>query len=501
MTRRFAFSALLACCCALPTAALAGLVPPGPPVPVTDAYTLGYQEGFAAGIPVGREECRANPSGCGIYPTNVLPPAQYGETEPNDSIYNANFIPEGVNFWGQSYSTADQDWFYVVTSEPNTNLNLTFSLPEASTSSCRTVIGDDGSISFDCSCQQGSDPATGNDILLCSLTGWIVSIRNAAGLVIAEFDTGFTSVDHAKAGINYRVTLGLAGTHYIQIRPNDGRFSYQMYNLTVMLQKSPNDNPTQNVGYVDAEIEPNYFPSWATEVFNTVSMYGTINLATTGWVCSADECQFAFTHLEDDWFKFYSKDKNQILQIAFCDRTVCSEGAWFVEIFDQPQALDYDPDGTRAARPLMTFNVQATGDPASGVDGRPGVWQIGLRNPGNYFIRVSMKRTLQALCAEWGQDRNNDGLVERDARGTPVHSCACGDGKPQCEINIPNTPTTTGEDDEEGWARCPDGSEGDAQCTVGCICTATRGVVEVPANDITAQYNFTLSTSPMGPRP
>lgn len=508
---------LIAACCALPTAALAGLVTPDDPQPVTDAYTLGFNDGFIAGTQNGRELCHADPSSCSIFLSNVLPPAQYGETEPNDNMLSANPLTQHVNFWGHSHNQNDQDWYYFVTQEQNYNLTLNFSLPQA----------------------------TGNDI-----SGWNISVRNAIGMVLSEFDTSSTTVEYASSGISRRTTLGLSGTYYIVVRPTSGQFDSQPYNLAIALEPSLNNSPAFAGGFADVEVEPNDVPAQSTFLSPGVSMYGLVNLRFDLARCNDTEC----TYLQDepDWY-VYESPGNEILQLSFCDRNRCSPGDWFVQVFDLAAAdaiqnHGLDPD---AATPLMAFNT----DTASSTDGEtytpPDTWQLGLQNSGPYFLRIGHKRTLQAPCVQWAIDSDQNGIPENRPG-----SCACTSGEPFCTIDIADPTGTT---NQLAWPPCPDGAGGgtsslcpvscvcvDQNCQLyqtdadgdglpgpnpqpcrclpvgttlscgvtvanpgtpfsvpgtieaGCVCTQTGGVVEIPENEVTAQYNFTLTTSAFG---
>ncbi|MBK5969729.1 hypothetical protein CCR91_13360 [Thiorhodovibrio winogradskyi] len=447
----------------------------GDPQPVTDNYNLGYQDGYAAGVPVGREQCRQNPSSCSINLTNVLPPAQYGETEPNDTLISADPLTTSVNFWAQSYGWEDQDWYYLVTPDQNYNLTVNFSLPEANTN---------------------------------LMTGWNVSIRNAVGMVLTEFNTDFTTVESARAGISYRATVGLAGAYYIVVKPVLDQFNYQPYNLAVAMEPSPFDGPAFAGGYYDAETEPNNEWNAADNITNGVSMYGLVNLEFSGVV--AGDPDYTWGQGEADWY-VYESPGNEIVQLSFCDRQFCSNGNWLVQFFDQARAMDpqafagnivsgADPYDAAA---LVSFNTTNCGlepcDSASvcptTCDARtdPEVWNLGIQQSGTYYIRVNHKRLIAAPCAGYQIDSNNDGLPDGGA-------CGCDTGY-SCDIDIlnPGTPTTTAEG-EPDYPFCPDGSGGgtSAQCTAGCICTAYGGVVAIPEDFYTSQYNFTWITNPFG---
>jgi hypothetical protein len=511
-------------------------------------FDLGYEAGFGAGIATGQDNCRQDPSSCSIFLNNVLPPAQYGETEPNDTSISADPLSQHVNFWGQSYGYEDEDWYYLVTPEQNYNLTINFSLPEA----------------------------TGND-----LSGWHVSVRNAIGMILAEFDTGFTTVEFAKSGISYRTTLGLSSTYYVVVRPTKGSFSYQPYNLAVALEPSPYQGPNFAGGFANAEVEPNNLPGQGTFIGRGVSMYGLINLRFDAAICDAEECTYAQD--ESDWY-IYESPGNEILQLVFCERTRCSDGDWFVHVFDLPTAdaiMNHGLDPNEA-EPLMAFNTNICSlpdcepsctvgctDPYDESTNPQRTWQTGLMQPGPYFIRVGHKRTLQAPCIQWATDKDNNGIPD----GTPGN-CGCTDGSTVCDVDMinPGAPDI-GNVDQVFWPSCPDGSgggesaycdmncvcidgncslyqtdadgdglpgpdpvpcrclpmgttvactvsvqnpgqpiinsvpqfcpdgsggSGEFQCTVNCICTETSGIVEIPENLVTSQYNFTLTTSAFG---
>lgn len=143
--------------------------------------STGQSEGFTSGYGVGVDEavalCQSNPASCGIYLGSCLTAPQYGETEPNDNIVSADKLVLDTKFWGQSYGLDDRDWYYVTTSNPNQTLVLNFLVPGG------------------------------------TLSGWEISVRDAAGNVFAQFDTGSVPAATSPGGdITYRTTLGLVGT-------------------------------------------------------------------------------------------------------------------------------------------------------------------------------------------------------------------------------------------------------------------------------------------------
>jgi hypothetical protein len=70
-------------------------------------------------------------------------------------------------------------------------------------------------------------------------------------------------------------------------------------------------------------------------------------------------------------------------------------------------------------------------------------------------------------------------------------SCSCAGNT--CNVFVPNpgAPVVT---QTTAYGLCPDGTGGGAspQCTIGCTCTQFSGVIEIPENALTSQYNFSL---------
>jgi hypothetical protein len=454
-------------------------------------YQEGYDDGYHEGRLTGHDDCRQDPASCHIALNTVLPTAQYGETEPNDQALSADALSFDVNFWGQSYSSEDQDWFYLVTQEPNINLMLNFSLPDATTP---------------------------------NLAGWTISIRNALGMVLAQFNTGFRSVDHASTGLSYRTTLGLAGIYYVVITPDSSTFNFEPYNVAVHLEASPLMDDNFAGGFYNVEIEPNNAPSQANWLTRGISVFGTINLMFDAAYCDETTCQYYQN--EDDWY-LYSSPGNEIIELSFCNRAGCEAGDWFVQIFDAATAdaiqhHGLDPD---QATPLMAFNTTITDTTTSALDAvnqyydcltlrnqaiqnyysciathteiltadatvtnyciapmytdpqtceferqNTHAWSIGLRQMGVYFMRIGHQRTLNALCETWTTDLDSNGLGDGGAG-----ACACPGGEAQCTIQIPNPrEPIIATSQEVVWPACPDGTGGGVNgtaCTANCLCS------------------------------
>ncbi|MBV5310396.1 hypothetical protein, partial [Chromatium okenii] len=75
---------------------------------------------------------------------------------------------------------------------------------------------------------------------------------------------------------------------------------------------------------------------------------------------------------------------------------------------------------------------------------------------------------------------------------------ACPFNLASCDITIPNPqePVPTLQ-----YPLCPDGTGGGdtATCSVNCQCTEFGGVIEIPENAITSQYNFTWFSTQLPP--
>ncbi|MBB1091976.1 hypothetical protein HUU61_11805 [Rhodopseudomonas palustris] len=481
-------------------------------------FADGYNQGVSAGRAAGAGECATNPTGCGItFAALAASRSWYGETEANDNIVSADPLALDQGFLAQSYAAEDQDWFYVVTTAQNTNLTLNFSMPSM-------AVG--------------------------SLAGWVISIRDAIGMPIAEFNTGYTSVADARVGMDYYVTLGLKGTYYVVVKPAPDALNYNQYQVKAHLEAAANTDPNFVVGFYDAETEPNNDPTVADVITKGVSMYGLINLMFNGVV--AGDPSYTWGQGEDDWY-VYESPGNEIVRLSFCDREYCSAGNWSVQIFDENGIERTDvsnyvdacnnpvnpppADGCGGVLPLLsydevalvTFNTTSCGaSPCEcDVDCRPvpEVWNIGLEHAGKYYMRVNHQRRIEAPCAAFALDTDNNGVLNNDDRVNGVFSpCGCASGY-SCDITVLNpnitaanincatevqTITDANGETTESVGTCPPCSNGtgggnEAQCNLGCGCAAYGSVVQLPlwddaeANSVyTSQYNYSWTTNPRG---
>lgn len=435
-------------------------------------FQQGYDQGFSDGSSEGRvsgiADCQTNPGSCGITLDTLFPDAQYGETEFNDNMVSADPLAADVPFWGQSYSSADEDWFFVVTDRPNNVLTINFTVPDR---------------------DPGSDDAG----------DWRLSVRDAVGNVHAEFTTDFLS---GNAGgddaIAYPVTLGFAGTYYVVVVPET--LSYYPYTLMVNLRDSNLESSNFLIGAYDAEREPNDRPEQASRMTSGVTLYGLTSLTFDVPVPVGDSFQWGQS--EPDWYR-YDSPGNEIVTLSFCEREQCTTGNWYVEVYDETSAFALQQEidaGTLQQNiqtsPLAAFNTDLDG----GTE--PSTMRFGIVEPGRYYLRVNHKRKYDAPCIGYGVDVNNNGLVEfgfpltqyegtRLADLPPTRGCGCDSGY-SCDVQIIDP------DDDALVGFCPDGSkldEDSIQCTVGCRCIAFGLLVEVPENEVTSQYNLTWTGS------
>jgi hypothetical protein len=470
----------------------------------TDGYNQGYavgkQDGYHLGLGDGTAQqlaqCVADPQSCGISLASCMPDPVFGETEPNDNLIAADPLKLGANFWGQSYGAEDQDWFYTETTAANQNLILNFSVP--------------GGL----------------------LTGWKVTIRDAAGNIFANFNTavaGGVSTNAADDAVTYRVTLGLVGTYYIVVQPtppaectvidpSDLKCSqnFSPYSISALLQDSSLDTEQPIVGFADTEIEPNDVPSRANPLATSVSMYGLINLTFNSTIpvpgeTDNDPDTAVWGQGDDDWYVYYSKG-NEIITLTFCSKEKCGVGDWYVEVYDQPSANAIE-QGTPhdQVKPLLAFNtnIYQCYDPSTKElifcedefhPREPVTQRLGLRDPGYYFMRVDHMRLFTAPCAAYN-------FV--DGNGF-ANSCSCSDGGNSCYISTDacaagnlscrtQTETTCIPGVQPGCQeQCETVGEGDAAketCVYWttqalCACSQYGGVVALPAF-YTSPYNFT----------
>ena len=444
------------------------------PPPSADAIQGAFDEGFAAGYGNGFRDadaacertiasCRNDPASCSISLGACLAAPIYGETEPNDNIVTADPLLLDTRFWGQSYAVEDQDWFFVVSDQPNQTLTLNFSRIDGPP------------------------------------LGWILEVRDAAGNPIASFNTGSVQGATSDRGdISYRVTLGLVGTYYIELRPDPLQFTFEPYQLAALLQDSPLATQNFVASTADAEIEPNDDPSQSTVLTTGVTMYGLISLVfppQAQLIPDPDGDGFEFLQGEADWYIFPSLG-NEIVTLSLCNRSACGDGQWLFEVFDEQAAFQNWSGAQDAPPPLLAFNSPS---------GRPDELRFGIRRAGNYYIRVQHRKLLTGQCVGYAVDIDADGQTE-------ARSCSCDQGETQCQTEIA-LDTSEGvlvatNPDGNNYV-CPNGSLGQflgeandaavVRCSVDCRCNATVGEISLAGEAETSPYNFTYFSTRLPP--
>jgi len=295
-------------------------------------------------------ECLAEPKNCGCFDgltpcgvtlNSLLTGARYGETEPNDNLISADpLVPDKI-YWGQSMSALDQDWFYVTTEEPNQIVTLDFQVPNATDSN-----------------------------------GWNISVRDAAGNILAEFPSTLAQE------ITYPVFVSYPGTYYVVVQPQSAAaLNARSYNLIASLGFSDSDAPPIDVNFFDVETEPNDDFSTADPIVSTVTMYGMLHSTLSG-----DASRGWGLQTEEDWFR-YSSPGNEIVTLSWCQREDCTPAggrSWRITVMDR-QGIIMTSFSTAAPKTVIT----------------------GLENKGDYFIQVMSELQMDAdgnivtRCREW----------------------------------------------------------------------------------------------------
>ncbi len=249
-TKPIPFWALVALCLtALPVRADINWLGSGQDSNQSKKYESGYQQ--------GKRDCRNEPIDCQVNLEDVVALQGWGETEPNDAPGQADYLKPGIFYAGNTLDGNDRDWFFVDTTESNTNLVVSF-------------IGDQNNYT--------------------ETDGWVIEIRDGLGNLLAAFDSGATgsgnvirsetdAVTLAKQPVTqarYVIhTLGNAGRYYIVVRSDDdGGGVGRAYHLAAMLTDSRLVAPNPDTNFHDVETEPNDDRFHADAVRSGVPMFG-----------------------------------------------------------------------------------------------------------------------------------------------------------------------------------------------------------------------------------
>jgi hypothetical protein len=274
------------------------------------------------------------------------------ETEPNDSLVAANPIMPGRPVAGQMRSKDDEDFFALRTVQTNTVVNV----------------------------EMPKGPAK-----------WKISVFDAAGNLL---DSRESSID---GDLVFSTTVERVGKFYLAVAAIDDTRADYAFNVTGVGLQNPSDrNP--NANFYNVELEPNDALNNANPLTSAVRLRGQLRHG-----------------FDIDLFKLDSPG-NEILSLELCpENTPCAaqfsenSGPWVVYVFNQSlsqQILDQtvplteclDPQSGRIdSKPtkhlylslnlgLLDSALLGVIDPSFGSSRK---LEIGLREPGTYFVAVS----------------------------------------------------------------------------------------------------------------
>jgi hypothetical protein len=253
----------------------------------------------------------------------------------------ADSLEFGVKYWGQLSSPEDQDWFYITTMESNQILTADFTVPG-----------------------------------LSDITGWNISVRDSGGNIFSEINSGFDG----NVETLLQTVLSHTGTYYIVVKSlnQDGQITHlpYNYNLAAFLGASQITAEPIDVNFYDAEVEPNDTRvqanplSFASPLSSNVTMMGLLSGTLIPGSAGFD--------FEEDWFA-YETAGNEILSVEFCARQDCEGSNWQVTVLDESGLTLVD----------MRTDMEKRFD-------------FGIRNPGSYFVRISVAPKL---------DEENGGVI------------------------------------------------------------------------------------------
>jgi len=238
----------------------------------------GYAEGFVDGTEAGKATCLVTPDACGIDLFTFLGDSTFGETEPNNHILSADALVLGQNYHGNNYSKTDLDWFWVETTEPNQNINIGFS----------GLIED------------------------VAQDGWLISVRDSAGNIIATFDSNVEAPSDPSnvQARTFVVTAAAVGVYFITVEPlfagpdQDG--FHNAYNIVGNLTNTGMDDPSFQGNFENNEVEPNNTQGQANVLESRVTMHGyidkTFSLVGTTGAFNYDSDMFYYDSLGDEEF-------------------------------------------------------------------------------------------------------------------------------------------------------------------------------------------------------
>jgi len=315
-----------------------------------------YDDGYAD----GQADCKDVPSSCDISLQGFLNNTGFGETEPNDKAFSADGLVLGENYHANSFDYFDEDWYYVKTTTNNQNITVSF---------------------------QGDNASAATE-------GWLISVRDSAGNILATFDSttpggddqeGFEESAPTVEGRTIVVTVGNPGSYYITVQPfeeatGSAAGMYKAYSIAALLSDPGQTSPNPDTNFMDVELEPNDTRANATALSSTTNMFAYFDK-----VAAAGSAIGAF-NFDTDWFK-YNSDGNEIFNLRMCSKESCGRSE---------QGEVSTTEFTRI------WHLQITD--ASGrvmVDGpiKPGQSvNSAITFKGNYYVRFSPEATGEVQC-------------------------------------------------------------------------------------------------------
>lgn len=324
----------------------------------SEDYTQGFEDGTQAGI----ETCQDSPSVCGISLQEFLDNTGFGETEPNDKAFSADGLVLGENYHANSFDYFDEDWYYVQTTANNQNITVSF-------------LGDNESSATE---------------------GWLISVRDSAGNILATFDSTNPGTDDggdaelfggsaATEGRTIVVTVGNPGSYYITVQPfeegtGEAAGTYKAYSIAALLSDPGQTSPNPDSNFMDVELEPNDTRANATALSSTTNMFAYFDK-----VAAAGSAIGAF-NFDTDWFR-YTSDGNEIFNLRMCSRESCGRSEQPEVPTDEFQRIWHLQITDEGGRVLVDGPIK----PGQAVNSA-------ITFEGDYYVRFSPEATGEVQC-------------------------------------------------------------------------------------------------------
>jgi len=233
-------------------------------------------------------QCKTDPAACGISLSDLLGNVQFGETEPNNSMYAADVITPNYPITGQLLSATDQDWYHFETTQANAEVTVLFPTMPAN---------------------------------------WIFNIHDFSGNVLASSST--VSPTASTGGYAFKATMPNPGLYYISVvAPSLGQWIDDIYQFTLVLREFADGNTQPGYNFYDVEQEQN----------QRNDLFSTANVLTTNHEMRGQ----LQTSRDVDLFRIDSAG-NEILTVDFCQPgSICNQlrEAWVALIFDGSKVSD-----------------------------------------------------------------------------------------------------------------------------------------------------------------